>query len=153
MAEKQRKLAGAVFAGGRWYRPGDDVPDDVAKTITNPGAWTEGDAPGTDEAATSAKPDAVTGVRLAGRVNVGGTWYGPDDELPRDVVARITNPAAWEGGKVPDLDTGPAPRTAGEGDDTPPADDDPDEQGDDQTGEAATTRPRKATPAKRTPAN
>lgn len=27
--------------------------------------------------------------------------YGPDDDLPADVAKQITNPSAWEGGKVP----------------------------------------------------
>ncbi len=33
--------------------------------------------------------------RLATFVHVGDSVYGPDDEVPADVAALITNPAAW----------------------------------------------------------
>jgi hypothetical protein len=35
------------------------------------------------------------GRRLSGYVHVGGRMYGPDDDVPSDVAARITNPKAW----------------------------------------------------------
>lgn len=36
-------------------------------------------------------------------VPVEGDWvvYGPDDEVPAEHAALITNPKAWEGGKLP----------------------------------------------------
>lgn len=36
-----RKLNATVYIDGKVYRPGDDVPADMAKRITNAGAWTE----------------------------------------------------------------------------------------------------------------
>ena len=39
------KLAAYVFAGNRWFGPGDDVPADVAAEITNPKAWVGGKVP------------------------------------------------------------------------------------------------------------
>lgn len=99
-----RKLAASVHVAGVWYRPGDDVPEDVATQITNPKAWATaaGENDGGDAAA-SAPTEAGTasGARLAGRVNVAGRWYGPYDPIPDDVAAQITNPKAWEGGKLP----------------------------------------------------
>jgi hypothetical protein len=38
----KRKLAAYVHVDGTVYGPGDDVPADVAKQITNPKAWGEG---------------------------------------------------------------------------------------------------------------
>ena len=38
------QLNAHVFVADRWYRPGEDVPADVAKLIRNPHVW-EGDAP------------------------------------------------------------------------------------------------------------
>lgn len=99
-----RKLAGAVHIGGKWYQAGDEVPDDVAAQITNPKLWAtaeggeEGDA-GTAVART--EPGTASGARLTGRVNVAGRWYGPYDPIPDDVAAQITNPKVWEGGKLP----------------------------------------------------
>lgn len=48
---------------------------------------------------------AAEKAQLAGRVFVGGAWYGPGDDVPADVAVEITNPKAWVGGKVPDLDS------------------------------------------------
>ncbi len=39
--------------------------------------------------------------KLASYVHIGGQVYGPDSKVPADVAAQITNPKAWEGGKVP----------------------------------------------------
>lgn len=62
-AETTRSTTGAelvarVAVGGIWYGPGDDVPDDVARRITNPKVWKGGKAPtfGTDSTA-AAKAD------------------------------------------------------------------------------------------------
>jgi hypothetical protein len=46
--------------------------------------------------------------RLRTHVHVDGQVWGPGDEPPADVAARITNPKAWEDGVVPDLSAGPA---------------------------------------------
>jgi hypothetical protein len=32
--------------------------------------------------------------------------YGPDDEVPADHAALITNPKAWEGGNLPSTESG-----------------------------------------------
>lgn len=34
--------------------------------------------------------------KLQYRVEVDGVWYGPDDDVPDDVAAQITNESAWE---------------------------------------------------------
>ena len=47
----------------------------------------------------TAEPTA--GRKLNSRVVVAGRWYGPGDEIPDDVAARITNPKVWEGGVAP----------------------------------------------------
>jgi hypothetical protein len=58
-------------------------------------------------------------------VPVNGDWvvYGPDDEVPAEHAALITNPKAWEGGELPTSenesqetgDTDEAPPRAGAG--------------------------------------
>lgn len=109
-----RKLASRIAVAGRWYRPGDDIPDDVAAKITNPKAW----AADMDADPTVAEPGTSTGVRLASRVQVDGRWYGPDDEVPDAVAARIKNPKAWAGGMLPGA-AGAKADTAAEPDQTP----------------------------------
>lgn len=48
---------------------------------------------------------------LVRNVNVDGVWWGPAwgnaDQVPAEVAARITNPKAWDGGKVPGADPWP----------------------------------------------
>lgn len=34
--------------------------------------------------------------KLNSRVAVDGVWYGPDDDVPDNVAALITNESAWE---------------------------------------------------------
>lgn len=34
-------------------------------------------------------------AKLNTYVNVDGTWYGPDSEIPGALTARITNPKVW----------------------------------------------------------
>lgn len=103
MAEKstEKKLARSVHYKGVWYKAGASVPDDIAEKI-NPKAF----AVDTDTGEVEQRgPDGGTssGARLAGRVSVGGAWYGPDTPVPDDVARLITNPKLWEGGQVPDL--------------------------------------------------
>lgn len=57
--------------------------------------------------AAAKKPD-VSARKLASFVHVNGTAYGPDSDVPADVAALITNPAAWA------PDAGPATVDAGE---------------------------------------
>jgi len=33
-------------------------------------------------------------------VEVDGTWYGPDDDVPADVAEKITNPKVWTGARL-----------------------------------------------------
>lgn len=40
-----RRLAGFVHVDGRVYGPDDEVPAGVAKKITHPRAWADGDQP------------------------------------------------------------------------------------------------------------
>lgn len=58
------KLARNVQVDGTWYRPGDEVPFDVARRITNPKAWETAEA---EEAST---PD-VTAVKQPPRKGPG----------------------------------------------------------------------------------
>ena len=98
-----RKLARHVTVAGTTYGPGDTVPEDVAKRITNPKAWLpleQGD--GDDTADSEGRPAGTAGGhRLAKTVSIGGTSYGPRDHIPDDVARRITNPKAWAGGNIP----------------------------------------------------
>lgn len=109
-----RKLATRIAVAGRWYGPDDDIPDDVAAKITNPKAWAADRGADT----TVAEPGTSTGARLASRVQVDGRWYGPADEVPDEVAARIKNPKAWVGGMLPDA-AGTEAVTADEPDQTP----------------------------------
>ena len=103
----QKKLAKRVNVAGTWYEPGDEVPEEIAARITNPKAWAADDAAnaggadGGGAAKKSGKPGTPSGARLARSVHVAGASYGPDDEVPADIAARITNPKAWENGKLP----------------------------------------------------
>lgn len=99
-----RKLAAAVHVAGKWYRVGDEVPDDVAAQITHPRAWAPADDEGGQvDSTVHTEAGTQSGARLVGRVNVGGQWYGPYDPIPDDVAKQITNPKVWEGGKLPTL--------------------------------------------------
>lgn len=103
MAET-KKLARAVAVDGEWYQPGAEVPPEVAKRITNPKAWMSDEDRAEGEAAdgqAKKKPGTAGGARLARTVHVDGAAYGPNDPVPDDVAERITNPKAWEGGKLP----------------------------------------------------
>lgn len=96
-----KQLRTSIEVGGVWYRPGarvgKEIPAEVAELIRNPKAW-EDSAGGELPAPETAKP---VGARLATSVDVDGRWYRPGDKIPADVAARITNPKAWEGGKLP----------------------------------------------------
>ena len=35
------------------------------------------------------------GKRLNQFVEVGGVWYGPEDDVPDDVAEKISNPTVW----------------------------------------------------------
>lgn len=48
--------------------------------------------------------------KLATYVHVDGQAYGPDDDVPADVAAKITNPAAW-GEAVTASQDGPPPQS------------------------------------------
>lgn len=39
-----KRLAGYVHVGGQVYGPASDVPPEVAKQITNPKAWADGES-------------------------------------------------------------------------------------------------------------
>lgn len=97
-----RRLTTYVHVDGRRYGPEDgDIPAEVAAKITNPKVWAGDD----DESQASVSGGSNlrrSGPRLASYVHVGGKRYGPDDPIPDDVARRITNPNAWEGGRLPD---------------------------------------------------
>lgn len=48
------RLVARVAVAGVWYGPDDDVPDDVARRITNPKVWEGGKAPTFDTGSTDA---------------------------------------------------------------------------------------------------
>ncbi|MFG1872147.1 hypothetical protein [Micromonospora arborensis] len=104
MTDKPRRLATYVHVGGKRYGPEDEIPSEVAQKITNPKAWADVDPPSSGVQGEAGQ--RRSGPRLAGYVHVGGRRYGPDDPIPPDVAARITNPRAWEGGKLPRIATG-----------------------------------------------
>lgn len=99
MAEKT--LARHVTIGGKTYGPGDDVPADMAEQITNPKAWVALDEAAAADENANREGGTESGQKLATTVTVGGKSYGPNDYVPDDVAQQITNPKAWEGGKVP----------------------------------------------------
>lgn len=117
MADK--KLARYVTVGSVTYGPDDDVPAEVVEQIRNEKAWvSEEDAAEAEEKrAAKRKAGTKSGHRLATTVTVGGASYGPDDEISDEVAAQITNPKAWEGGK---LSTAAKAETEGEGADEGP---------------------------------
>lgn len=39
--------------------------------------------------------------KLTAFVNVDGAWYGPDDDVPGEVAAKIQNPKVWASGSAP----------------------------------------------------
>lgn len=96
-----QQLRTAVEVEGRWYRagdrPGEEIPAGDVEKIRNPKVWEYTD--GTKPERNPVKP---VGAQLVKRVDVDGVWYGPGDEVPADVAAKIRNPKVWEDGKVPD---------------------------------------------------
>lgn len=100
-----KQLVKPVYAGGQWWAAGAEPPQEVADTIRNPKAWSTGEDAGAEQASGPARHTG-DGPRLAGPVNIGGVWYGPDDEVPADVAARIRNPKAWADGVMPSADKG-----------------------------------------------
>lgn len=111
-----RKLATSVNIDGTWYRAGDTLPEDVAAKVRNPKVFALEDGEEADQPRT--EPGTPTGARLASRVQVDGKWYGPNDAVPDDVAARITNPRAWEGGKAPSAAASAASSSGSEGGDS-----------------------------------
>ena len=51
--------------------------------------------------------------RLASYVEVGGNWYGPEDDVPDDVAAKIGNPKAWAADDGADEDSEGPPKEVG----------------------------------------
>jgi hypothetical protein len=118
MTDKPR-LARHVTVGTTTYGPNDDVPDHIREQITNPQAWVPLDDTAQQQPAPRVQAGTTGGHRLASHVAVGATTYGPDDHIPDDVAAQITNPKAWQDGKLPNLTRqvqSPAP-TPADGDD------------------------------------
>lgn len=111
-----KRLNQFVEVAGTWYGPEDDVPEDVAEKIQNPKVWADDNPSGTggngDNKAV--KAGTPSGARLAMYVDVGGDTYGPDDPVPDDVAAKITNAAAWVDGKLPPAAEQTARKFAGE---------------------------------------
>ncbi len=113
-----RKLASAVYIDGKWYRAGDTLSEDVAAKVRNPKVFAPEDGDQTDQP--RSEPGTPTGARLATRVQVEGKWYGPNDAVPDDVAARITNPKAWAGGELPTTAPAGSSATSEGGDDGTP---------------------------------
>ena len=115
----QKKLARNVTVAGATYGPGDDVPAEIMKQITNPKAFISLDDEDADGNADDGGREAGTasGHKLATYVTVAGRTYGPKDSVPDDVAAQITNPKAWADGKMPAR----ASKTTESGPETPAA--------------------------------
>lgn len=134
-----KKIGRPVTVAGKTYQPGDEVPADIAEKIRNPKAFVpldEGFAEDEDRPAGTS-----SGARLATAVTVGGVTYGPDDPIPDDVAAKITNPKVWEGGRRPtagQADKATAPTGDGEDGDQAPA------GGESTEGESGDDEPAKA---------
>lgn len=108
-----KKLGRYVTVGSDTYGPGDELPAGVADQIRNSKAWEPRDTAAAEEQAapTGVAGGTASGARLATSVTVGGVTYHPDDPLSDEVAGQISNPKAWEGGKVPSAHTdggGPA---------------------------------------------
>jgi hypothetical protein len=148
MQMAKRQLAQHVTVDGETYAPGDVLPDHIAEKITNPAAWTsEEEAAASEEKARAAQqPGTPDGARLAQHVTVGGETYRPDDHLPAHIAEKITNPAAWEGGKLPgDAKAAtPTPGTGGEEPAGPGAREDAPDQPDTTARKAATPPTKRA---------
>lgn len=126
---ENKKLARRVTVAGTSYGPGP-VPADVAKKIKNPKAWMSTQEQDAADAAMPSDAGTTSGHRLVSTVNVEGRRYGPTDHIPADVAAKIRNPKAWEGGRLPgssdvtsidddpDADTTPPEPEPGAGADT-----------------------------------
>lgn len=80
------QLTARVAVAGTWYGPGDDVPDDVARLITNPKVWEGGKAPsfdtGTREAEASAGEQPAGNT--AGQAQTDEADTAPDDDADAD---------------------------------------------------------------------
>jgi len=96
-----KKLARYVTVAGTTYGPSDDVPAEIAEQITNPKAWVAADEQPPVVEQTAGKTGTASGHKLAAIVTVGAHTYGPRDFVPDDIAEKITNPKAWEGGKLP----------------------------------------------------
>lgn len=135
-----KQLAKPVYAGGQWWDAGAEPPQEVAETIRNPKAWAFGVEADDVEQASGPARHSGDGPRLAGPVNVGGVWYGPDDEVPAEVAARIRNPKAWVDGVMPDTSATEGQRGGSTGS-TGGADTAPDGGSDDDAPDAASSSP------------
>lgn len=146
---KQQKLARHVTVAGTTYGPGDDVPADIAEKITNPKAWLPLDAGAIEDEYAGREGGTASGHKLATAVTVGSRTYGPSDFVPDDVASQITNPKAWEGGKLPTAKAVTAsPTKTAEG--SPDKGEPPARGATEDTAAPDTDKPRKAaTPAKR----
>lgn len=146
-----RYLAGYVTVGGETFEPGQaesDLPAGVAEKITHPEAWvSEEDIRNSNKKVADekfARPGGTTsGHRLATHVTVGGETFGPEDHVPDDVAEKITNPSAWEGGKLPGASK--APKAGADG----AADKGRDGEGDADPGEGNAPQKTRKAPAKR----
>jgi hypothetical protein len=67
------RLATSVDVDGKWYRPGDNVPPDIAARITNPKAWVDGIHPAAPRPARSPEPSGPAN-------NPASTGTAPTDE-------------------------------------------------------------------------
>jgi hypothetical protein len=103
---EDRVLARAVWVDGVKWAAGSTPPPHIAAKITNPRAWTTPDAVALQADQPARATGASDGTRLARAVWVEGRKYLPGDVVPDEVASKITNPKAWEGGRLPNLDGG-----------------------------------------------
>lgn len=79
--------------------------------------------------------------RLIAYVHVDGKAYAPGDDVPKEVAAKITNPAAWEGEDTAPEQEATSSDTA-EGSSEDPAPSGPSDSGGQEQGKALTPPPR-----------
>jgi len=77
------KLAVYVHVDGQAYGPGDEVPTDVAKRITNPDAWEGGEVPVFEEEPKS-QYDALKVADLKAEIESRNADRADEDKIPAD---------------------------------------------------------------------
>ncbi len=99
---KSKGLARNVTVGGTTYGPNDDVPPEVMEKITNPKAFIPVDED-TGPVDFGREAGTASGHKLVSTVHVDGYTFGPNDAIPDHIARKVTNPKAWQDGRLPDF--------------------------------------------------